>query len=312
MEEFMGSYQEEVAFNVFFEAVPDALVVVDEAGKIVDVNAQLEKLFGYPREEMLGNPIEILVPATKRAMHIKSRQTYTENPITRYMGSRLTLTAAHKNGRSIPVDISLSPMYGTSDLYVIAAIRDISEIIRTQEETIQSWSRAMDFRDRETEKHAQRVAGLTVELATDIGLSPSEIAVARQGALLHDIGKIAIPDNILLKPGSLTETTTMSLTPAGTEEKKAVARSIPNRFRIRRKLREDTITMNPVMVAMLPPHPALRASTSGVKELPRVTPRTDSMTRRMRMGRSSGLPLMANTVVASMAPSIQGSGMLRR
>lgn len=201
----MGSYQEEVPFSVFFEAVPDAMVVVDRHGIIVDVNAPLEKLFGYPRAEMIGNPVEILVPAAKKEMHLSARQTYSENPEARYMGSRMTLTAAHKNGQSIPVDISLSPMYGESGLYVIAAIRDISEIIKTQEETIQSWSRAMDFRDRETEKHAQRVAALTIALAKELGMSPSEISMARQGALLHDIGKIAIPDKILLKPGELTD-----------------------------------------------------------------------------------------------------------
>jgi len=193
------------SFSILFESVPDALVIVNINGDIVDVNTQAEKLFGYSRGELLNKKIEVLVPAKSRSAHSKYRGQYNKRPTSRFMGSRVTLTAAHKNGETIPVDISLNPMNLESETFIIAAIRNISEIIKSQEQAIDGWSRAMDFRDMETANHTQRVAEMTVKLAEKMGFDKSQIKQARQGALLHDIGKMAVPDSILLKPGELTE-----------------------------------------------------------------------------------------------------------
>jgi putative nucleotidyltransferase with HDIG domain len=83
--------------------------------------------------------------------------------------------------------------------------RNISELAKAYDETIIGWSRAMDFRDKETEDHTQRVTSMTVELARVMGFDETDLSYIRWGALLHDIGKIGIPDNILRKPGGLTE-----------------------------------------------------------------------------------------------------------
>jgi HD-GYP domain-containing protein (c-di-GMP phosphodiesterase class II) len=80
-----------------------------------------------------------------------------------------------------------------------------SELMMAYDETIEGWSRAMDLRDKETEGHTQRVTELTVRLANSMGFGIEEIVQVRRGALLHDIGKLGIPDEILLKPGPLTE-----------------------------------------------------------------------------------------------------------
>ena len=80
-----------------------------------------------------------------------------------------------------------------------------SEVSSAYDATIEGWSRAMDFRDRETEGHTLRVTGLTVEVARRLGLPEKDIVHVRRGALLHDMGKLAVPDSILLKPGKLTE-----------------------------------------------------------------------------------------------------------
>jgi putative nucleotidyltransferase with HDIG domain len=74
----------------------------------------------------------------------------------------------------------------------------------TYNDTIEGWSRALDLRDHETEGHSQRVTALTVELARQMGMTDDEVEHVRRGALLHDIGKIAIPDGVLLKPGPLS------------------------------------------------------------------------------------------------------------
>ncbi|MBI3942966.1 MAG: HD-GYP domain-containing protein [Chloroflexi bacterium] len=82
--------------------------------------------------------------------------------------------------------------------------RSNSELILAYDATIEGWSRALDLRDRETEGHTQRVTEMTVRLGQAFGLSEAELLQVRWGALLHDIGKMGVPDSILLKPGSLT------------------------------------------------------------------------------------------------------------
>ena len=79
------------------------------------------------------------------------------------------------------------------------------ELTLAYDATIEGWSRAMDLRDHETEGHTQRVTSLTIQLAQQMGIPEAEIVHIRRGALLHDIGKMGVPDNILLKPGELTE-----------------------------------------------------------------------------------------------------------
>ncbi|MDP3111906.1 MAG: HD-GYP domain-containing protein, partial [Thermodesulfovibrionales bacterium] len=71
--------------------------------------------------------------------------------------------------------------------------------------TIEGWSKALDYRDKETEGHSQRVTEITIEIARAEGMSEEELVHIRRGALLHDIGKLGVPDSILLKPGKLTE-----------------------------------------------------------------------------------------------------------
>lgn len=83
--------------------------------------------------------------------------------------------------------------------------KSTDELELAYDATIEGWSRALDLRDKETEGHTQRVTGMTVELARSFGLSEPDLMKVRWGALLHDIGKMGVPDSILLKPGSLTE-----------------------------------------------------------------------------------------------------------
>ena len=79
------------------------------------------------------------------------------------------------------------------------------ELAIAYDATIAGWSHAMDLRDKETEGHTQRVTEMTVQLARQMGIDPQELVHIRRGALLHDIGKLGVPDHILLKPGELTE-----------------------------------------------------------------------------------------------------------
>jgi PAS domain S-box-containing protein len=115
------------------EAAPDALVVMDERGVIRFVNAQADALFGYRREELVGQPVEKLVPLHLREANAASRGRYLAHPSTRRMGQRkVTLSARRRDGSELPVDVSLSPVRLGEALYVVAALRDASERRRTE------------------------------------------------------------------------------------------------------------------------------------------------------------------------------------
>lgn len=122
-----GPPDDVLLFEAFFETAPDATVIVDASGLVVRVNAQLERLFGYTREEIVGHSIETLVPARFRAAHASHREGYFGDPRPRGMGSGLELFGLRKDGTEIPIEISLSAVRTGPGALVAAAIRDRSE-----------------------------------------------------------------------------------------------------------------------------------------------------------------------------------------
>jgi PAS domain S-box-containing protein len=126
--------REERLFRGLLEAAPDAMVIVDEAGRIVLVNAQVEERFGYQRAELIGEPVEMLVPERFSGMHVAFRSGYVAGPRTRPMGLAGDLYARRKDGTEFPVEISLAPLETEDGLLVSAAVRDISERRQMQAE----------------------------------------------------------------------------------------------------------------------------------------------------------------------------------
>jgi len=135
------------------EAAPDAILQVDAEGRIILLNRVTENMFGYTREELLGQPVEVLIPQELRARHAEHRSHYRRNPTTRTMGSGLPLEGIRKDGSRFPVEISLSPSPSAEEFRTTAIIRDITE------------RRAAEARLRKIqEDYTQRLAESNAEL----------------------------------------------------------------------------------------------------------------------------------------------------
>lgn len=209
--------ESEAQFRLLAENASDMISRLATDGRVLYVSPACETILGYTPEELTGTIIFNIVHETDRPQvsglfNGKSLDvTYT-----------IAYRALHKDGNYIWLETSaravLDRKTGTV-LEVQTASRDITERKKAEkalqdahdhlreayEKTIEGWVRALDLRDRETEGHTQRVTELTLKVASTLGFSEEELSHIRRGALLHDMGKMAIPDEILQKPGPLDE-----------------------------------------------------------------------------------------------------------
>jgi PAS domain S-box-containing protein len=128
----------EERFRNLMESAPDAMVIVNAGGKILLVNSQTEKMFGYPRGELIGNVMEMLIPENLRGKHRTYRDRYCQDPQARAKGASMELLGRRKDGTEFPIEMSLSPLETEEGLVISSAIRDITERKRTEAELRQA------------------------------------------------------------------------------------------------------------------------------------------------------------------------------
>ncbi len=148
------------AFTGLLEGAPDAIVCVVGSGRIALVNAQTERLFGYRRDELVGQPVEILVPDMVREAHRAHRDRYTADPNPRPMGAGMELSARRRDGSTFPTEISLSAIDTDDGLLVIAAIRDMTERLELRAERERLRSQAERVKLERQLQQSQRLESL--------------------------------------------------------------------------------------------------------------------------------------------------------
>ena len=114
-------------FRTLLETAPDAMVIIDDQGTIAVVNNQAERMFGYRRDELLGKPVEMLLPERLRMRHRQHRTRFAADPELRPMGPGMDLLAVRKDGSEFPVQISLSPVSTSVGTFVSSVVRDVTE-----------------------------------------------------------------------------------------------------------------------------------------------------------------------------------------
>jgi len=147
----LALHEQELRFRATVEAAPAAMVMIDRAGQIVLVNSETERLFGYERDELIGQAIEVLVPERFRGQHPLQRGQYMNEPHARRMGAGRELFGLRKDGAEFPVEIGLNPIHVGDDVFVVSAIIDITSRKRLEARlraTIESAPTAMVMADR--------------------------------------------------------------------------------------------------------------------------------------------------------------------
>ena len=132
---------EQERYRRLLEVAPDGIVIVDGAGVIETVNARTEELFGYGLKELIGRPVELLIPERYHERHLTHRQAYATAPSARTMGSEMDLHGLRKDGSEFPVDISLNALQTDAGTSIIASIHDVTERVEAQESLRESEAR---------------------------------------------------------------------------------------------------------------------------------------------------------------------------
>ncbi len=212
-----GRPESDDLLKVLFEDAPDAYYLNDTRGKFINGNRAAEALVGYRREELIGKSFVDLniIPGDQI---IKSLKLLALNAMRKSTGPD-EFTLRRKDGSRVSVEILTRPVKVKGKTVVLGIARDISErkksqelleeniqkLIKSREAVIQAIASIVEMRDPYTSGHQRRVSDLARAMAVEMRLSPDQVDTIRVAGLIHDLGKIAVPAEILSKPGRLDE-----------------------------------------------------------------------------------------------------------
>ena len=185
--------REDERFRALLESAPDAMVIVDHEGRIVLINRQVEHLFGYERDDLLGQPVEVLVPDRFRARHRGHRTGYFSGPVMRPMGADLDLFGLRSDDTEFPVEISLSPIVTDTGTLVAAAIRDVTERKLVEEHLQHALDREREVADQLREVDALKDEFLSIvshELRTPLASISGFSELLVEGSRTMDGAKV--------------------------------------------------------------------------------------------------------------------------
>lgn len=175
----------EAMFSGVLESAPYAILTVNEQGTIVVANSQAEALFGYPRHELVGSPVELLLPEQLRELHAAHRRDYHRNPRVRPMGPELELSVRRRDGSVFPAQISLSPLRTDEGMLVTAIVRDITDERRAQEERLRLAREQAARREAEaTERRSAFLADISAVVSSSLDYQTT----------LSNVARLVVPD----------------------------------------------------------------------------------------------------------------------
>ena len=202
--------------QALINAAPLAIDIVDTKGNVRLWSPAAEELFGWKASEVIGGPL----PSVPEELQSEVREQI-EHELLGAAHYGLETRRLRKDGSLIDVQLWTSPLHDFEGKIIgsVGLLIDITErkqaerqiqalnaeLLIAYDETLEGWARALDLRDENTEDHSVRVIDLTVELARVLGIPEHDMIHVRRGAMLHDIGKMGVPDAVLLKPGPLTD-----------------------------------------------------------------------------------------------------------
>lgn len=189
------SHAEDRPYRAVFEAAPDGILIVDAQGAIRDINPAALRMFGYDRSELVGQPVEVLVPEPLRDVHAAHRAAYMEEPRSRPMGIGMELAGRHRGGERFPVEISLSPLREGGETLVIAVVRDVTLRKRLRAFGAGEMRAAEEERQRiARELHddmAQRLSSLLVLLRLATRAEDEEVRAGRLAEMRSQLQEVA-------------------------------------------------------------------------------------------------------------------------
>ena len=207
-------------FHALVESALDGVVTMDDKGRIIDINPAAEKIFGYRSEQVTGHLVsDKLVPQQLRNSHEQGLAQFLATGKKKIIGRRIKITAKRADQSVFPAEMEVISINPEPAPVLIAYIRDISDREQLEEElrqsamnikktllrTILAISRTVEIRDPYTAGHQRRVAHLAATISEALKLADERIEGIFLGALIHDIGKIAVPSEILSRPGKLLD-----------------------------------------------------------------------------------------------------------